>query len=249
MSPELKHLFVEEGKLPSSPTSLILQKREYYHYLVNVLRFKPDDNILLLDGKYQARCRLSTINSRKKEIALKVDELHPLPPPPLEIALYAGLPKADTAELIINQATQLGVTEIHFFHSAFTEVKTSDISPNKRRRWHKIAREAAQQSRRFHLPTLSLSGNFQDVISRLSDETINILFYEGAREYTYLCPLDHQKKVNIFIGAEGGFSCQEVDLFSRTGGVISRLSEWRLRTATACTAAVALISSLFLSHH
>ena len=68
-----------------------------------------------------------------------------------------------------------------------------------------------------------------------------VLFYEGGGEKirTLLSPED--QKATIFIGPEGGFSQEEVQLVTESGGVPATLGPRILRTETAPLAALTAI--------
>lgn len=242
MTTEIKHLFIEPGILEKNAKTVFLKDPSYYHYLLRVLRFRSGNRLLLIDGRFCACVQLIDIYHREKSLKLKVEELRRVPQNPFCIVLYAGLAKGDTCELVIDQATQLGVAKIVFFESEFTQVKAESISADKLKRWRKIAVQASQQAQRFDVPEIVSPLTLPEVFRDFDTETKNILFYEEAQEYTYTSILKNlHRKINIYIGAEGGFSKNEVKMFLEKGAQVSCLSKWRLRTATACAAALSLI--------
>ncbi len=248
MGRELKHIFVEEGSLKRDIPLITLKDPALYQYLVKVLRFQEGEEVLLLDGTLSAFVRLKNIQHREKSLEFDVKNILSVPTEPFRIFLYTGLPKGDTADNIIDLATQLGAAKIIFFESAFTQVKQRDVNEGKLQRWRKKAAQAAQQSQRMHLPDIPRPLLLEDILRSMDSEAVNILFYEEAEEYCYSEPLKQSPhNINVFIGSEGGFSEEEISRFREKDAVISRLSKWRLRTATACAAALAVISTELFS--
>ncbi len=76
------------------------------------------------------------------------------------------------------------------------------------------------------------------------DSQLKILFYEGGGEsLKSLIPADI-KSVSVYIGPEGGFEKQEVELIKEQGGVVATLGSRILRTQTAPVAALTAIMLL-----
>ncbi|TME70158.1 MAG: RsmE family RNA methyltransferase, partial [Chloroflexi bacterium] len=70
------------------------------------------------------------------------------------VALTLALPvlRGDHDEEVVEAVTQLGVSRIVPFTSARSVVRS--LSEAKRRRWERIAREAAETARRGRVPTI-----------------------------------------------------------------------------------------------
>jgi len=76
------------------------------------------------------------------------------------------------------------------------------------------------------------------------DSELKILFYEGGGESLKTMIAPDVKSVSIYIGPEGGFEENEVELIKKNGGKIASLGPRILRTQTAPVAALTAIMLL-----
>jgi 16S rRNA (uracil1498-N3)-methyltransferase len=112
----------------------------------------------------------------------------------------------------------------------------------KQLRWQKIAKEAAQQSRRGVIPAVENTLTFKQAVSQLETENAkNIIFYECGGESVKKLLDKPYEKINIFIGSEGGFEESEVQSIIEKGGHSATLGKRILRAETAPLAALSII--------
>lgn len=162
--------------------------------------------------------------------------------PSSKVALYQALPKGDKMDYIIQKSVELGVTKIIPVISARCISRPDEKSLKKKQiRWQKIAKEAAQQSRRGIIPTVENALTFKQAIAQLESEAENIIFYECGGKSVKDILSDAPTDINIFIGSEGGFEQQEVDLVINKGGNSATLGKRILRAETAPLAALSVI--------
>ena len=89
--------YIEGGRL--SP--------EDARHAAKVLRLRPGDEIVALDGKGgRSRARL------KEDGSVELLETLPSNEPRLRLTVYQGVPKADKLELLAQKLTELGVTRL-----------------------------------------------------------------------------------------------------------------------------------------
>ena len=113
----------------------------------------------------------------------------------------------------------------------------------KNQRYQKIALEAAQQSGRGIIPEIMPMTTLENAIKN-DDSELKILFYEGGGESLKTMITPDVKSVSIYIGPEGGFEENEVELIKKSGGKIASLGPRILRTQTAPVAALTAIMLL-----
>ena len=78
------------------------------------------------------------------------------PAKPLPIVLGQTLIKGDKMDWVIQKATELGVAAIVPIHSTHSVIKPNpERLEHQRSRWERIARDAAQQSERWTIPTIA----------------------------------------------------------------------------------------------
>lgn len=163
-----------------------------------------------------------------------------------KIHLYPALIRNERFEWMLEKVTELGVTSIHPILTERTIVHLPEnrISA-KLKRWEKIVLSAAKQCGRNTLPEIVPPLNFNDSIRKCQNDSINLILWEGEEENnlnqflaTTRIPLT---TFNLFIGPEGGFTLEEVELAKKSGFQSVRLKENILRAETAALSAVSLI--------
>ena len=121
-------------------------------HLTRVLRVEVGQLFELSDG---SRVCLAEVSAARKDLVeFRVLEDVPLAPALVRVTLFMALIKFDHFELVIEKATELGVTEIVPVITARTEVGLEKAVPKRMERWERIAVEASQQSRRDRLPVI-----------------------------------------------------------------------------------------------
>ena len=197
------------------------------NHIKNVLRLKKGDEILISSGdNYDYNCIIDTITddyvrSLITSVNEKGNELSS------KVYLFQGLPKADKMELIIQKMIELGVS-----------VKLDDKkAKSKVARWNTIAESAAKQSKRSIMPKVSDVVSFKQAVAMASELDVLLLPYECAEgiEHTrqVIASIGKGKSIGIFIGPEGGFDKDELELATNAGADIITLGRRILRTETA----------------
>nr|WP_330391816.1 16S rRNA (uracil(1498)-N(3))-methyltransferase [Butyrivibrio proteoclasticus] len=157
---------------------------------------------------------------------------------PSKIYLFQGLPKVDKMELIIQKAVELGAFEIVPMATKRCVVKLDEKkSQSKIKRWQAIAEAAAKQSKRAIIPNVHMPMTMKEAVQYAKDMDIKLIPYENAEH------MDETKKliegikpgenIAVFIGPEGGFSDEEVELCKANDIKPITLGKRILRTETA----------------
>ncbi len=157
---------------------------------------------------------------------------------PSKIYLFQGLPKVDKMELIIQKAVELGAFEIVPMSTKRCIVKLDEKkAESKVKRWQAIAEAAAKQSKRAIIPNVHMPMTMKEAVQYAKAMDVKLIPYEMAEH------IDETKKIieairpgqsiAVFIGPEGGFSEQEIDLCNENGIKPITLGKRILRTETA----------------
>lgn len=221
---------------------------DLFRHIFKVCKHKEADIISLLPGD-GCIYKSEVVNVGKKQALVKVllkEELPEIPKP--YINLYLSLPKFTKMDFIVEKSVELGVKSLKPFVSEFSYIKsTSRVSESKVKRWKAIVRSACQQSGRGYEMELDDVSTLEKALSGLgSSSALNLFAYEKAepvslKDYVNKNGIKDKENINIFVGSEGGFSQEEVRLFSSYGIEPISLGEQVLRVETAC---VAMISSI-----
>lgn len=207
------------------------------------LRMRLGDVITVCCNKTDYSCKILKISD--EAIELEILSHSPSPEPSVSLTLFMAVPKLDKLELIVQKATELGAVEIV---PVLTQRCVSRPDPKqftkKRERLAKIALEAAKQSGRGIVPTVSDIISLECCIEKMKAMDLGLICYEkggkSLSEFRY-SPGD---MVGVLIGSEGGFSPDEVTLCEQNAIEKIWLGERILRCETAPISAISIIMHL-----
>ena len=209
-------------------------------HLREVLRLKPGDEVSVFDGAGK-EFRARVAQARREFAELELDEeIEPArPESPLQLTLAVALLKGEKFDLVVQKATELGVTKIVPLITRYADIKLRDESDASKRvaRWQRIALEAAKQSGRAVVPEVTSPTPFASVL-----ENPCLLFSEkGGHGLTQI----DTDTVTAIIGSEGGWADEELDQARAGGAQIVTLGGRILRAETAAITVAALIQHRF----
>lgn len=219
----MKHLFVDA---PLEGTHNLLMCKENQHRLIKVLRWKPGQKFAVFNGK-EGLWQAELLSKTEIEIQTQLKpqpELYPR-------HLYICLPKRETMDRVLRQATEMGVSDIYPLTSEFTVPDKLNLE-----RVQSLVVEASEQCERLSLPTVH---PVQPLLAALENAPDLLWCYE--RKHT-----EHHKVVRnaegVLVGPEGGFSPAEVGALKEMDNVHAiSLGETILRVDTAVVVGLAQI--------
>jgi 16S rRNA (uracil1498-N3)-methyltransferase len=165
---------------------------------------------------------------------------------PLPITLLQALPKKERMELIIQKATELGVSEIIPCVSARSATPgAAGKAEDKSHRWPAVVQRAVEQCRRRVAPSVSPCRAFPEAVESLAlCDGLKLLLYEKERVVRLkglAASMERAKRVVMACGPEGGFTDEEVRFARERGFLPVRLGGRILRCETAALAALSII--------
>ncbi len=218
------------------------------HQLGAVLRLKPGDAIVLVNGdgcEYLAR--LTEVGARRA--AAHVFDLRPTNADPrIELTLYMATLKQDKFEWVLQKATELGVARIVPVVSRRSVVRHPATLAGKRLRWLAIVREATEQCGRTRPPILADAIEVHAV--NLPADSHGLLAWEeagdnapslGAAVSGVAGAVAAGQPLALLVGPEGGLAVDEVQRLTADGWQMVSLGRRILRAETAALAAVAIV--------
>lgn len=212
------------------------------HHLQKVLRVKLGDKIKVFNGQgLEASAEVLALENGKVTLKLEQAKVGETLEPLWSITLAVALLKGDKMSTVVRQGTELGVTKFIPFLAEYCDVRT--LKNNKLRRWRSIAQEAAKQTGRSIVPTVSELNK----LDSLELKTLNILAHPGSQQalqeltqnYSITKPLD----ILCVTGPEGGFSNSEVNMLKTKNFESVNLGP---RLLKADTAPVTLVAAILL---
>ncbi|WP_282801097.1 RsmE family RNA methyltransferase [Secundilactobacillus kimchicus] len=232
---------------------LIQLDADTQHHWVQVLRGKPGDQAEAVDAAEQL-VLLTLTSATTAEVSQALENNVELP---IEVTVVAGLPKQDKAEWIVQKATEMGAFDVVFFAADWSVAKWPATKvPKKLDRLTKIAKGAAQQSHRTHIPVVRFATKLTSAVAAVNADTVVVAYEEAAKKgedsalYKLLTGPDFPRKLVVVFGPEGGISPAEIErLQADFGATLAGLGPRILRTETAPLYFLAAVSTLTELRH
>ena len=226
--------------MPDAASATELPADEASH-AVRVLRMKPGDEMVLMDGVGTFFKAEVAVASPHHCVYRVVEEMPQLPQwhGRYHIAM-APTKLMDRTEWMLEKVAEIGVDEVSLLNCDNSERRVA-----KPARLEKILVSAMKQSRKAWKPVLNDMAAFRKFVSepRGGMKFIAHCYEEIPRTYLYdeLCGRDVSEAVTVLIGPEGDFTPDEVRMAVDAGYVPVHLGQSRLRTETAAMVAVMMM--------
>jgi 16S rRNA (uracil1498-N3)-methyltransferase len=166
----------------------------------------------------------------------------------LEIILLQALPDKERMELVIEKATELGVSMIVPWKAEKgVDLIEREKKQPKAHRWPERAKKAARQCRRAKIPAIVPFCELEDALEFASGADLKILLWENADQplKQIVSKYESAASAALMIGPEGGLTKKEVEAAKRAGFAPASFGARVLRTETAAIVAVSIIQYAF----
>ncbi len=216
----------------------ILIKGTDVNHIKNVLRLPIGKEILINDGQgndYQ--CIIKEISTEVVTATIK-NKLVVHTEPAVQTFLFQSLIKGEKMEFVIQKGVEIGVTAIVpiITQRCIVKLESDKKLNNKLERWQKIAESAAKQSKRGIIPLVMSPMTLQEAFEYAQEHfDASCIPFENEQAYyvkSFLRDL-HVHSLGIFIGPEGGFTDEEIDLAKKHNVQPITLGKRILRSETA----------------
>ena len=233
----MQKFFVENNQINGD---LIEINNTDVNHIVNVLRLKKDDSIIVCDKdtKISYTAKINDYSSNK--VICKIEsKINSSNETLFDMDLYQGLPKADKMELIIQKTTEIGINKIVPVSMERCIVKLNEKDSKKKvERWQKIAEVAAKQSKRDIIPKIEDVINIQKLIEIIPEYDMFLIAYEEEKDLSLKSaikklPKENIKRIGFLVGPEGGIDKKEIEKLELDNVSIITLGKRILRTETA----------------
>lgn len=234
-------LFYVPG-LPDHGALVLLDGDEGFH-AASVRRIRVGEQIVLGDGSGElADCEV--VEVAKKELTARVDARRSVAAPTPRVTVAQALPKSERSELAIELATEAGADEFVAWQAARCVARWDGPRAEKGlRRWRAVARSAARQSRRAHIPPVDGVAGTAELLGRTAAGPVLVL-HEAATAPLAGLELACAPAITVVVGPEGGLTDDEVDALTAAGAHAVRLGPTVLRTSTAAAVALGALGVL-----
>lgn len=197
----------------------------------NVLRFSPNQEVILFDGRQTDRMyTIVKIDKTEAHLQMVTDLERILPE--RHVYLLWGLLKKDANERILQKATELGVSN---FVPLITDRTTAREFTMERA--NRIVLEASEQCGRSDIPHVREPLHLEKALTEYKDKLELYVCQQGHHEIS-----DPSHRAGLVIGPEGGWSSEELALFASMDLKHINLSQFTLRAETAAIIAVSKLA-------
>jgi 16S rRNA (uracil1498-N3)-methyltransferase len=224
-----------------TPTTATLLGDQAAH-LARVLRATPGQVYDIVANGFLHRAEITSVSEGEVLFTLH-EELESDAALPLH--LFLAIFKFDHMEWAIEKATELGIAKITPILARRTEKHLAQSALKRSERWRRIALEASKQSRRTTIPEIANPTALKQALEQEATTPTRILLSETEQSTTLTAALSAAQSSDtaIAIGPEGGWTPEEISLFSQHNWQPVTLGPRILRAETAAIAAIAIAST------
>ena len=244
--------FISPESIDRANGTITFNQRQLLAQIINVLRMRAGDPIDVLDGLGRIyHCRLGPIPNNKKQASFSLSALieesaDAKGEPPLPIAIALPILRPNRYEWALEKLTELGASSI-----VPIIVQHSVQREGKLERWQAIVREAAEQCERALIPQVLAPIRLKDYLKAVTTiGPLQVTFICVERSFAQALPVvlcnqmvPAPHKISVIVGAEGGFTEEEIQLAENAGAKPVSLGNRILRSETAAIYALSLIVS------
>ena len=210
-------------------------------HLARVLRAQPGRIFDVVANGFLRRATVVNVTESEVTFALG-EELETEAALPVHLLL--AIIKFDHYEWGLEKLTELGAARITPVIARRTEKHLAHAAAKRVERWRRIALEAAKQSRRSDLPHVDDPLSLKQALTQVNAPA-KLLLAETEQENPLAAALkDVTGEIALAIGPEGGWTAEEMKLFSESGWQHITLGPRILRAETAAIAALSVCSAL-----
>jgi 16S rRNA (uracil1498-N3)-methyltransferase len=233
--------------LPDTGALAVVGGDEGFH-AATVRRIRPGERLVLGDGAGTlARCEVE--QAGRDGLRARVLERWNVAPGGPAVTVVQALPKSERSELAIEVATEAGADAFLAWRAARCVANWEGARVDKGlRRWRAVARSAARQSRRAHIPPVDGVLSTAELVHRVREQVAAgstvLALHESATDRLADALVAQADSVWLVVGPEGGIAPDEIAALTDAGAVAVRLGPQVLRTSTAAAVALGALGVL-----
>ena len=235
---KLKRYYIETELRENAHVNL---DGEEFHHLKNVMRTRVGDEVELFNGtNFNAHATVVSIDKNKAILLINRVQINESEPT-INFTLFQAVCKGEKLSLITQKITEIGANNLTVFYSQFTDIKDKTSKLDKLER---VSISACKQCGRSSVLNVKGVLPFEKMIEEAKKLDKVFVAYENADGITLFDSLSQNsnyKNIGLIIGAEGGFSEEEIKKLEENNFEIVSLGKRILRTETASIAGTSTI--------
>lgn len=220
------------------------------HHIKHVMRFKSGDVVRVFDGKGRmAEVRIESFHDASVVGHILREEVQPMRH---RWIICPALLKGEKMDWLMQKSTELGATHIYPLATDHAVVRlSSEKEVQRRMRFQKIVKEAAEQSARYWLPEVYPLYTLETWLTKVwpdykkedgvlmvaaSPKDAAMIEAKPVPIAALMANMHEDRPYIVCVGPEGGFSEREMRLLDEHGAIMMTLGERPLRAETATLA-------------
>jgi 16S rRNA (uracil1498-N3)-methyltransferase len=215
------------------------------HYVQNVHRLRPGDRFVAFDPQSRTQADAEIVGCAAAAVRCRMSKMTVMPERTSRVSLIYALAKGDKLDVVVRDATALGVDEIVLTSTERSIVQLAgDRAERRVARLKTVAVESARQCQRGDIPCVVGPLSLQEALEHAAAHAGErwCLHPDGPISAGQaLVQWSPQRRLAVLIGPEGGFSNAELELAQRYGFRVVALGQLVLRTETAVAAVLGAI--------
>ncbi len=219
----LHRFYIEESL--SGKREIRIEDDKLLHQLRDVFRLESGDEVVFFDGRgIDYKCKVNVL-AKREGVFEKINEERSFIPS-MQVTLLMSVIKKENFELVVEKATEIGVSKIVPVTTERTLVKNLNTE-----RLQRIMIEASEQCGRGDIPSLGETIDLETALNEYSDVI--------AFDISGTSSLQSSSSSALLIGPEGGWSEKELELLKSKNIKVAKLGDTTLRAETAAIVACA----------
>ncbi len=222
------------------------RRRWASRHLVRVLRLTLGANLIVFDGgggEYPAR--ISKISNGRVVVMLSEPRHHPMTESPVDITLAQGLIRGERMDLVLQKATELGVSRIVPVAMERCVTRLSPQRLEKRmRHWRNVVIGACEQCGRTVMPVIEPLQSSAELTENATESEYPLRLLLQTDSTTRIDDIQQPagRRILLWVGPEGGFGKTEAAAVTK-GFRSLRMGPRILRTETAGLVGLSLLQA------
>ena len=213
-------------------------------HISRVLRLVAGDPVTVFNGDgHDYPARIASLRGSRVELEV-LDRVAARPESPLKLLLVQGIARTERMDLIVQKATELGVTAIQPVVTARSVVKLdAKTTERKLAHWRGIVVAACEQCGRARLPEIAIPLPLPEWLARPAPESFRRLQLAVDSGDSLGAVAKGAVAIELLIGPEGGLDESEMNSAAGAGYRACSIGPRVLRTETAALAALAVLQA------
>ncbi|MEQ1561580.1 MAG: RsmE family RNA methyltransferase, partial [Nitrospira sp.] len=194
---------------PISDDVFDVPDKELVHQWRSVFRYNVGSEVILFDGSGMEYLAIITSLRNSGASVEVLEKKKNKNKPKTNLWLCVGLIKKDNFELVVQKATELGVSHVIPVLCERSEKKNLNMD-----RLRKIAVEASEQSGRADIPVIHEIVSLRELLEKGQLPKDKMFLNMDGQYIADVLQIENSKNLAVFIGPEGGWSETEEKEFA-----------------------------------